>query len=1385
MSDDTSSRSASAGMFDLFSDGGETGELMRRFAWADSPLGPVAGWPKSLRTCVRIIMTSRQPMFVWWGPQLINLYNDAYLGIIGGKHPTALGRPASVVWHEIWDEIGPRADTAMRSNRGTYDEALLLIMQRHGYEEETYYTFSYSPVPDDDGSIGGIICANTDETGRIVDERRLQVLRTLDTNIARTTSWQETCALGAEALAGERLDLPFVLIYVVDEAQPVAHLAGRCGFTADHPLAAGRVSLAAGVSPWRLWEALDTQELQRIDVRPFHGLPPGGWPRPPELAVAVPLPASGESGRRGVLVVGLNPYRKLDGKYLAFLHLIAGQIAAGIAHAQAYESERRRAEALLELDRAKTLFFSNVSHELRTPLTLMLAPLEDGLADRGEPLTPRQRERQEMIHRNGQRLLKLVNSLLDFSRIEAGRMRAAVVDVDLAQATSDLASTFRSIIERAGMELRVDCPPLAKPVAVDPNMWENIVLNLLSNAFKHTFAGAISVSLRAVGERVELAVGDTGVGIAEDQLPRIFDRFHRIEGAPSRTHEGTGIGLALVQELVRLHGGTVGVTSRPGHGSTFTVSLPAVAASRHDGTPAPAAHGGHGSAARARAIVGEAARWLPGEGPAADDFGEAAAPARAIAASGRVLLADDNPDMRAYVQRLLRQRWQVDTVADGVEALGAARRSPPDLILSDVMMPRMDGIALLRELRGDPATRHIPVILLSARAGEEAGIEGLEAGADDYLTKPFSAQELIARVGAHLQLKRQRDEALRDMQSSTATLQLALDSARMTAWSYDPLHDTLLASRNLAAIFGLVPGQEMVSARAARELIHPEDVERHFAEVQASAREFRPYCSLFRLRRPIDGRWVWLEDRGEPHERDGRIYLSGVTVDVTQRMAAEDAIRTSEMLFRGIVHHSLAGIAETDADGRFSTVNDRYCVITGYERAELLELGKLDITHVEDRQRSAELIRDLAHGGTFFEIEKRYIRRDGLLVWVHNSVSGIRDRTGRLTRMVVVTIDITQRKQVEESLRRRTEQYATLLNQAPVGIYVVDADFRVQDVNPVAAPAFGAITGGLIGRDFAEIVHLLWNRPYAEEILRVFRGTLDTGIPFDASERLEQRRDRGSEECYEWRVDRILMPDGRFGLVCYFRDITRYMQAQASLARHAEDLRRANEELEHFASIASHDLQEPLRMISNYSELLQRKYGTLLDDRGSQYFNYIITGAVRMRALIHALREYSQLGQQGVTAVPASLLQIVQETIDVLQPEIHAKAAVITLDDLPPVAVDPVRIGQLFQNFIANALKFTVPDRPPRIRIDAEDAGHEWRLAITDNGIGIPEQGRERVFRIFQRLHRANEYAGSGIGLATCKKIVEQHGGRIGVESTLGAGSTFWFTLPKRMMPGS
>jgi signal transduction histidine kinase len=909
--------------------GGEMGQRIREYDWSATPLGPIEGWPQNLRTCVRIMLTSRQPIWLGWGKELTKLYNDPYRAIVGGKHPGALGLPASVVWKAIWREIGPMLETVMEKDEGTYAESQLLIMERNGYPEETYYTFSYTPIPGDDGGTAGMICFNVDDTDRIHGERQLQTLTRLGKYLTECRDYPSAVLSTMASLAANPYDFPFGLYYsmqargaVLENFTELGEAAGfvpalvEVGSSAGGSLvggssgggsAAGNLggagsgngslvgggsgggglvggSLAGGGSPVgglaaegerfggegealaregnglgaAMWAASASRQLQIVEGlgRVLGPMPRGAWEVAPDKAVVLPIFLPGAKGAAGFLVMGLNPYRPPDERYLNYCTLVADQLATSFADIYSLEMERSRAEALAEIDRAKTLFFSNISHEFRTPLTLLLGPITDLLSDPAS--VEANRYRLGVAYRNALRMQKLVNTLLEFSRLEAGRLEGRFQRVDIAVVTLDLASSFRSAIERAGMTLRTHAGVIGDAVYVDLELWERIVLNLVSNAFKYSVEGEIGVGVYSDGAAVRVTVTDTGSGIPADQLDKIFDRFHRVENSGARSLEGTGIGLAMVRELVWLHGGTIAVESEFGRGSTFTVTIPVGSAHlpadrilREQGVglrsihqleafvqeaerwadDSPAAGGAGGAAAGGAA--GGAAADRSGVGASGDGSGVAGAAAGvaggggasgvgAVAGGGAsgdgaaagvgdgeavegdgaggdgagssgewapmtvvpreelgdfgdgrgglgdgrprtrytVVLADDNADMREYVERLLSPQFNVITAKDGQDALEKMLAHRPDLLLTDVMMPRLDGFSLLKMIRETPEIQHVPVILLSAQAGEEAKIEGLEAGADDYLVKPFGARELLARVDSNIRIAKDRVAAM-------------------------------------------------------------------------------------------------------------------------------------------------------------------------------------------------------------------------------------------------------------------------------------------------------------------------------------------------------------------------------------------------------------------------------------------------------------------------------------------------------------------------------------------------------------------------------------------------------------------------------------------------
>jgi PAS domain S-box-containing protein len=886
---------------DFLVGGGEMGERMRALDWSRTPLGPAASWPQSLKTIVRVMLDSRYAMWMLWGPELTFFCNDAYLPTVGMKRDWVLGARSDKVWEEIWPDIGPRIQRVLAEGRATWDEGLLLFLERNGYPEESYHTFSYSPIYDDHNRIAGMLCVVTEVTDRVIGERRLRVLRDLALS-PRAELTEPAIKRLIEVLADNPLDVAFAALYLLDPAHQSFGLTHHFG-SLPASLLPRQIPLADAHRHWRIGQVLHNGTPQLVQLeRGAQTICAPLWPDPVSQAFVLPI-SPGAATCIAVLVMGVSPRRPFDDGYRGFFDLVVGQFAAAISDAQAYETERARAAALAEVDRAKTAFFSNVSHEFRTPLTLLLGPLEDALQN---PAGGLQGASLDSAHRNALRLLRLVNTLLDFSRIEAGRVQAHYVPTDLAAATQELASVFQSAMARAGLRYVIRSEALSQPIYIDHEMWEKIVLNLLSNAFKYTLEGEIRVELTATDSGAQLLVTDTGTGIPPAALPQLFDRFYRVPGAHGRTHEGSGIGLSLVRELVTLHGGSIEVDSAIGQGSVFRVTIPFGSAHL------PSAQVGDAGNPfmvpnAARALIAEVQRWLPDTTPAQDKEAVPALPPAAMLAAdsattekATVLLVDDNRDMREYVTRLLSRRFTVIAAEDGIQALERLDAGVrPDLVLSDVMMPRLDGFGLLKALRDRPPTATTPVIFLSARAGEDARIEGFDSGADDYLIKPFSARELLTRVETHIRLSRLRRAATEHIKVSEERLRLAIDEARMGTWDLDLRTGESRWSRSHYELLGYAPPEdlsEFANYQMWISRVLPEDRESAQKALFGARDTHSLYSHEYRIVRADTGAVRWARALGRfLYDESGTALRSvGVVFDDTDRKVAEIALRDAD-----------------------------------------------------------------------------------------------------------------------------------------------------------------------------------------------------------------------------------------------------------------------------------------------------------------------------------------------------------------------------------------------------------------------------------------------------------------------------------------------------------
>ena len=682
----------------------------------------------------------------------------------------------------------------------------------------------------------------------------------------------------------------------------------------------------------------------------------------------------------------------------------------------------------------------------------------------------------------------------------------------------------------------------------------------------------------------------------------------------------------------------------------------------------------------------------------------------------------------------------------------------------------------------------------------------------------------------------------------------------------------------------------------------------------------------------MDGQ-LWRNPGGQSYEaavtaRDGRlrdtIYykatfangsgevagLMGAIVDITARKQAEASLLESERRFRRTFELAGSGVAHIGMDRRFLRVNRRLCEILGYPQDELLRLTGRQISHPDDLD-VINAQRPLLYAGEIdsVRVEKRYVRKDGSIVWVSFTMVVERDAAGKPQYEIAFFDDVTARKQAEAALRESEERFRSVVDSANDGILVYDKQLNIIVGNLAAERILRLPLAGIIGAagftSLLPCVHadgspilpderptrltVKSGKPLTGQIVGIYRPdgsmnwvSVNTGflrrpgetdwygvvstigditkqrnaeLALSASEALYRQtfelattgiahvdlagrfmqvnrslceilgysekeligrpvkeishpEDRNLTDSQRMRVRSGEKPSVRFekryirkngaivwvglsvALACdpsgtpqyeiaLFDDITERKKAEAALREAHEELKRSNGELEQFAYVASHDLQEPLRMVSSYTQLLMRRYGDKLDGDAKEFTAFIVDGATRMKQLIEDLLAYSRVGTRDRNFKPAEAESSLRRALTNLRAAIQDSGATVTQDKLPTIPCDEVQLAQLFQNLIGNALKFRKPDAAPAVHVGAADQGAEWEFTVRDNGIGIEPQYFERIFMVFQRLHDKGEYPGTGIGLAIVKKVVERHGGRIWVQSQPGAGTTFHFTMPK------
>lgn len=1382
---------------DFIAGGGETGQLIRSIDWSKTSIGPSADWPQSLRTSVTTALNTRFPILIWWGPDLTLIYNDAYIPIFAGKHPAAMGKPglSRFGWGEVdvKEVIGPMLSGVMETGKATWSEDQLLILERNGYPEETYFTWSYSPIFLEDGKVGGVLTIVTETTQRVISQRRLNILRDLGEKTLEAKTLKEAIRNVEQVLEGHPLDLPFFLFYLVDDGYKTLYLAGKSSRDIDGKCCPEHLSIQQIEED--TWPAFDVFSSAKEAVvsdlgKTIGSLPSGSWPEEVNTAFVTPVVGAGQKIPYGMLIAGISPRLDFDKEYKSFLRLLTDQIATAISNVKTIEEERKRAEALAEIDKAKTIFFSNISHEFRTPLTLMLSPLQEVL-DNAASLDERNRANLKTSLRNTIRLQKLVNTLLDFSKIEAGRFDMHYEEVDVCRLTADLASSFRSAIEEAGIKYSVDVSAKLPPLFIDVDVWEKIVLNLISNAFKYTERGKIAVSLAGLGDKLILRVEDSGVGISKEDQQNIFRRFYRVHNVHGRSQEGTGIGLSMVKELIQLLGGDIAVDSEVGRGSTFSVTIPMVKSdprvSKRDDVKVDIHSKG-----RQSAFVNEAKSWTSDS----KEKKPVRLPKHEQQKRPTVLIADDNRDMRDYISRLLENDFHLIAVTNGEDAYNAAVSNSPDLVVSDIMMPKVDGFALLKKLKSTFQTRNIPVIFLSARAGEEARVEGIQAGADDYLVKPFSAKELLARISNHIAISRIRRETEKQF------FNLFLQS---------PAHIHVLRGPDHVVEFFHPLGKKFVggkdfTGRKIREVMPELEGQGYFEmldQVYHEGKSFFLPGSKAKLRSENGTLEEYYFNITYLPWRDADGHVIGVlqfAFDVTQQVKATLKISESEERFRVLANSISQIVWITDGSGQMEYLSDQWQKYTGQSPAEGVD-HFIEFIHDADRSIVVQAWTDALSTGNAWKAEYRLKSLHGVYRWFFGQTMPLTDSNGKIIKWIGSATDIQNQKEINEQLEgvvaERTGELIKL-NQLLQNNNAELAQARtflqtVLDSSIELVTAFDtSLNYTFTNKRFRETINLSADQLIGRNVLEVKPGfehyegyqLLQLALAGETTH-LENHRFFFNEKVV---LDTFVTPLRRneeiVGVLVMQRDITALNKLTADLQASNRDLVRSNEDLQQFAHVTSHDLREPVRKIQTYESLLRATAKDALPPKAQAYLEKIERAANRISTMIEGILRYSSVNAVQMSAETIELNRIVETIKEDLELLIEDKQAVVHAGPLPTIRGAETLIYQLFYNIINNSLKFAREGQPVKIEIRdhsselAGDLARYVRIDVMDNGIGFDQVYAERIFDSFQRLHPKDKFEGTGLGLALCKKIAERHGGFIQAFGKPDEGATFSIFLP-------
>ena len=1384
--------------------GGQMGRAVRAFDWSKTALGPIGSWSEPLRTTVSLCLNSRFPMFVWWGPELINIYNDADVAVLGLLHPTALGRRAPELWPDVWPVIKPQIDSVFEHAEASWSYRLGVITNRNGYDEEAYFTYSHSPVFENPSTVGGLICVVIDETPQVLAERRQSLLVEVSDLLRNLNSPREIIAAAVEAL-GRHLK---------------ASRAGYGQVQSDDKTVLLETGYANGVKPLTGAFPLESFGLRNVarqrsgstvvhnDIEEDEADTLATWAAA-EIRAFVSVPLVRDGRFRAALYVNQSEVRCWSRQDVALIEEVAERLWEALERARAEEQLRqsgRRQAFLLQLMQGQ--------RESPDPESMMQAATEvvgsflnvdrTGFFEIG----PDDMLKFKIGWTAG-RLPLLTDAFPALgigsrylSEVRAGKT-LGISDVRTSPLTQD------SMFAQIGTVSLIGAPILRNGEwhaglyvnHAEPRLWTDEEINFVREVADRTWdaieRAQAELARRESDERLSFALdAGGGLGTWDYDVPndRIFcsARFAQLYSVAA---DHASAGAPLSEFLRAIHPDDRDEAAR----SVQRAIL----------------NGGDYLAEYRVVLADGSVRWLFARGRVALD--KLGLPMRftgvvfdvtdrrsvelrdafLVRLDDAVRPLTDPQEITQVAARLLGEHLDANRCAyadvepdeDSFNLTGDFNRGVESIVGryafrdfgDDCLSSMRQGRAyVVQDSEVDPRTATVRQSYRSTRIRSVICVPMLKQGRFVAIMAVHHATprqwrpdeiELVQQVAGRCWESIERSRVTRELQQREHRYRFLAESIPQMVWTARPDGELDYASRQVAQYFGIEPEEALGTAWL--RWVHPEDQELSVQRWQRSITSGQSYETSFRLRRGSDASWRWHLVRALPLLDAGGTIVQwfGTCTDIEDQKRAEALLHQQWHTFDTALSHTPDFTYTFDLQGRFTYVNRALLALWQIPLADALGKNFFDLGYppqLADRlQRQIQRVID---GKQPVRDQTPYTGPTGTTGHYEYIFVPVLSADGRVDAVAGSTRDVTERDRIEKALAASEEQLQQVFAQAPVAIAVFrGSDFMIEMANPFyqsmlqgRAPA---------GRRLADSIPEL-----SQNVWEAFHRVLESGEPFVATDFLIPYDQDGDGVVEDHWFNVVYHPlrdrnQSVTGIVAVCSDVTVQVRAR-------QGLERVNRELEEFAYVASHDLQEPLRMVNIYTQLLLRRFiGE--NPEAQEYAGIVRQGVTRMEALIRDLLKFSRTVQSvelpdGIADLSSSLA----DALSVLKSRIADSGAIITVSALPTTRGETAQMSHVFQNLISNSLKYSDPSRRPEIHVSAKNKKGESTISIQDNGIGFEQQYAERIFGLFKRLHN-DEYPGTGLGLAICKRIVERYGGRIWADGRPSEGSTFHFSLPR------